>query len=196
MVMKLSMLALFEPYRVPSDPFITATEAGESVQALGLVGTAGEPPHFAMRAPVRRYPEPIAAWGGEPPAGFGGMVWGRGLLEAAASGFTDEQRAYLEHVAAQHFQDDIVRFARAGEADIGGTRWVSPMPVELSAMEWPIPRFGQARNVFFGGVHAAHDLHIYRPIDACQIQGSVPLRFTLEKGRSIPSPQFRTIGAE
>jgi hypothetical protein len=144
---QLRMLKLYDEYRVPSDPSISPSAAGDALHALAFAGVEPQPPNV-MRAPARRYADAIVPESDRLPAAFAGVNWGPALLAVAAGGLSADQRRYLEEVAAQPYHAEIALFARAPAADIGGSRWYSPMPAHLAPHQWPLPRFTALRQAF------------------------------------------------
>jgi hypothetical protein len=139
-------LDVLHPYYVEADPAVTPRAAGEALHALTFIGAQPRWNDASVRAPARSYADRAT-----PPtigdrAALHGLTWDRGLLALAMLGLSDEQHAALSGLAAEPYQTEIRLLARAAAADIGAARWVSPLPVDVPAIEWHTPRFYRMRD--------------------------------------------------
>jgi hypothetical protein len=174
---QLRMLKLYDEYRLPSDPSITPSAAGDALHVLAFVGVEPQPPNL-LRAPARQYAEALVPQSDRLPSSWAGVSWGPALLAVAADSLSAEQRRYLEEVAAQPYHADIALFARAPAADIAGSRWHSPMPLHLAPHEWPLPGYAALRQAF----HAHYAVAALALADGRYEDGEFALRAVLTSG--------------
>lgn len=130
------------PYRLPSDPTISAEAAGEALHAIVMRSHTDRDPLF--RAPVRSYdrgrPRPAA------PALFPTPVPGPDWVRVAAAGLTPDQATYLRDLAADPASAEISILARAAAIDVAGTRYVTPFPSTMTEWMLPLARTSAART--------------------------------------------------
>lgn len=135
-------------YRLDPNPAISPAAAGEALHALLAAGQAGQDRIAPEKAPARVYQD---AWLPVPaPAPLANQFeWLLELFDRARR-LSPAERAYLRTVAANPAHREFATVARAGTADIIGTRYQLPMSDTLRPVALPIPRFGRVRE----GAHA------------------------------------------
>jgi hypothetical protein len=142
-------------YRVSVEPSVTPAEAGRLLHDLSYAGTAQEPPRGEAE-PSRRIAEPwLPQIDEDNPTGVHPFEWPDSLFAIVARGITDEQRDFLEQIAAHPAREDLSRLAHAGDIDIASGRYVDPLPRDLSLVNMPIPRFTEFRDAIYSHVGAA-----------------------------------------
>lgn len=141
-------------FELAEDPDISPREAGEALHSLVWVGRrrdAGSP----LMEPVRTHEEP---WFPEDPEGLGPFFpsrWTLEVLERAPEGLADVEVRYLERLASHPAQLEMATLARAGIADVAGTRWRLPFPDSLTLLTLPIPSYGSVRDAGYARVGRA-----------------------------------------
>lgn len=142
-------------YRAPVEGSVTPAEAGRLLHDLSYVGTDQEPPRGEAE-PSRRIVEPwLPQIDEDNPTGVHPVDWPDSLFAIVARGLTDEQRDFLEQIAAHPARDDLSRLARAGAIDVASGRYVDPLPRDLTLVNMPIPRFTEFRDAVYSHVGAA-----------------------------------------
>ncbi|CAN5738789.1 hypothetical protein BH23GEM10_BH23GEM10_09300 [soil metagenome] len=137
-------LDLVRPYRLIVDQSVSPEEAGHALHALMMMNFPA--PSDVFQPPVRRYDTPW--WDGIPGGGPLGdpQLWPAALFQRVADGLSAEERAFLDDVAAHPAHREFEILAAAGAIDVAGTRYVSPLPADMTMAEIPIVRFGHARH--------------------------------------------------
>lgn len=145
--MRQAELAIVRPYRLAVDPSISPQDAGHALHALMMMAYPAY--NEVFRQPVRRYDS--SWWGpaGETPLG-NPQLWAVELFGRVADGLSAEERAFLDDVAAHPAHAEFEILAGAGAIDVAGTRYVFPLPADMTMTGIPIVRFGHART----GAHA------------------------------------------
>jgi hypothetical protein len=137
------------PYRLLPDSSISALDAGRALYTLSEMGRTSPRPAY-VRPPAREILEPLLPREGNP---FGDLnssdsSLGR-VLRLARSGFSGEQAAYLEKVAAHPAFEELAVLARAPGLDLFGAEYVLPLPDSLPPWELQVPRVTPLRQVAY-----------------------------------------------
>lgn len=142
-------------YRVPVDESVTPGEAGRLLHDLSYAGTDRTPPEGEAE-PSRRIAVPwLPEIDDSNPTGMQPFEWPDSLFTVVARGVTDEQRAFLDRIAAHPARADLSRLAHAGAIDIASGRYVDPLPRDLTLVNMPIPRFSEFRDATYSHIAAA-----------------------------------------
>lgn len=134
---------VYRPYRLPTDPRMDATAAGEALYALTLVGSR-QPPSPLMRVPVRVY-DPISD--SLPDVTRHDQEWMIAAFERGGRGLSPVERQRLRQAAQHPALSELATVAVAPAADIAAARYTFPLPDTLQAYALPIPRYGPLRAV-------------------------------------------------
>jgi hypothetical protein len=142
---RLAQLEVLRPYLLPTDPAITAQQAGAALHTLSHVGRSAPVAPLEL-PPVRTYE---TDWNGayEQPDGLPPLErFVNGGLFARAQSLTPAERDYLARATAHPAHAEFATLARAVSADVAGTRWDPALLAGTVPWELPIPRFGQLRS--------------------------------------------------
>lgn len=135
---------VFRPLRLRGDPTVTPLEAGEALQSLLFVG--GGPVDELFRVPPRRYEPDFSADPTPESLALTGEGWKEGLFSRAREGLTDEERTFLDSMAAHPALAEFAVLSRARALDALGARYRLPFPEGTTSMALPLPRFSRARE--------------------------------------------------
>lgn len=142
-------------YRVASDPSVTPAEAGRLLHDLSYAGSNREVP-LGEREPTRRITPPwLPDVDEENPTGVHPFEWPDSLFTLVARGTTADQRAYLEDIAGHPARADLSRLSRAAAIDIASARYADPLPMDLTLLTMPIPRYTELRFAIYSHVGTA-----------------------------------------
>ena len=137
---KLAAADALRPYRLERDAAISARDAGEALHSLLSVGTVDRI-ELPARTPIRLHKEGWFPTDEDSVIKTSKRDWAFSLFERGRQGLGRTELAYLRRVASHPAHRELETVARAGAADITGTRYVLPLPDTLSPFELPIPRF-------------------------------------------------------
>ncbi|MGW8268707.1 MAG: hypothetical protein ACWGSQ_20245, partial [Longimicrobiales bacterium] len=143
--LKFAQASAFRYLRLPPDPEISPTRAGEALQVLMSAGgtNRGQP---VWKDPVRTLEAPFFPPGTESPMELRREKWPSELLPLADQGLPPEQEAFLREVAAHPGLQEFQTLGRAPGADILGASLQLPLPEGISSWEIPIPRVSALRD--------------------------------------------------
>jgi hypothetical protein len=153
------------PFRLPADPSITPMQAGLALNRLQP--SRATSPGFELLAPDGQIVLPWRSMSISPdmfvsarPSLYEGPS-SQAILEAAARGFSPNERAYLEAVSASPVWRDFDLVARAPAVDIVGGRFRIPFGADALPEQRPIPSFKTSRELSYAAVaRAAHYMAI------------------------------------
>jgi hypothetical protein len=154
MTARLARARLLEPYGVPADSAISATEAGGALQVL-VFSVRDDAVRPLERAPVRRFAEP---WPDALPASVTDLyTYDYAAMLARATSLTTDELEFHERVARHPAQAVFARLARAPAADIGGGRWDLDSIADASL--WELPSMRAAALHTLAKLHIAKAVH-------------------------------------
>ncbi len=155
---KIRMATLAQPFALPADSSITASDAGTTFYAmqgprradgLPMLPLPPRPPRPWVDAPL-----PTGNFGLAKPLGWAGPAPTK-ILERVRGGFSPEEMRYLQMVASAPAWADWDRIARAPSIDVLGTSVVIPVGDGISAEQIPIPRFVSTKEMAYASVSRA-----------------------------------------
>ena len=161
---RLTDVERFRPLVAPTDPAITPMEAGIALRAL----QAGKP---TLEFPVREAPALARPWTDHPVTGamFAIRTPGSTLpridwVVLSAKGFSPDELAYLRVLAEAPIWKEFDRVGSARSVDVIGGQYVLPFGDDAFALNMPIPRFSDTKQLAMAGVsRAAYYLAIGQP---------------------------------
>lgn len=155
------------PFRLPTDPTITPMQAGLALARLQPSRVTS--PGFERLAPNARVVLPWRSMPISPDmfvtarSSFYDGPSSQAILEAAAKGFSPDERAYLEALSASAVWRDFDLVARAPAVDVIGGQFRIPFGADASPEQRPLPSFEISRNLSYAAVaRAAHYMSIGR----------------------------------
>jgi len=139
--------------RLPVDPSVTPLQAGEALQAISAPTQTGTE---LLRPPVRSY-DPIFPDNefSENPTGLTAQVWARDLVPRLGEGLDPAMVAYLVELGRHPALLELGVMARVETMDEVGAFYVLPLPEDMSAWEFPIPKLSAIRELAYAQVGAA-----------------------------------------
>lgn len=166
--------------RPPIDPTITPIDAGYALQSItNAGGEITDPLLTPTRFPIGSIDIPR----GDP---FKASFLDGNAIRRARSGFSREERAYLEKVAALPGHDQLAVVSRAQIADWFGAALKPPGP-GTPALALPIPKYSRVKAAAYANVaRAALAVADGRPSDAERLlREDIGVGFALMEGPSV-----------
>jgi hypothetical protein len=175
--LKFAQASAFRYLRLPPDPEISPTRAGEALQVLASAGgtNRGQP---VWKDPVRTLEAPFFSEGVESALKLRREKWPSELLPLAARGLPPEQEAFLREVAAHPGLQEFETLARAPGADILGASLQLPLPEGITSWEIPLPRSSALRD----GAYALVARAVVQFLDGSPEEAEMTLRTLLSAG--------------
>jgi len=142
-------VAEVEPYRLfalAPEPYMTAQDAGETLNTLVHVGRAGGVAN-SMLDPVRTYDAgwipaaPVPEWPTDMTPFWTDSIWA-----ALAGGLSPQMAEYLGEVAANPAHAEFALLARVSDIDIVGTRYELPFADDMVFWSVPFPQYRGLRE--------------------------------------------------
>ncbi len=133
--------ATMRRFALEPDSSISPEAAGEALHALLSVGRNDAERVKPEKQPVRLYPEP---WSPRNTPVILGVTWVDSLFSHRR--YTAEQSDYLRRMAAHPAHAEFATVARAGAADVIGTRYDLPFGPNVTILNLPIPPFSGIRD--------------------------------------------------
>lgn len=146
---KVARVRRLRSLRPAIDRSISPADAGRALRTLAFSG--GRKPS-ALEAPFASPLPEISLPPGDP---FKGGFFNGNAIRQARAGFSPEQRAYLQRVAALPGERELALAARAEIADWVGVSLVNPLPKRMSVLELPMPRFAPVKAAAYANAARA-----------------------------------------
>jgi hypothetical protein len=146
---RLARVAVLQPYALTEDPAVTPQQAGEAMNTLMFVGTAGVPKNQFQREPARLHATPFLP--SDAPSTLTPTPERIRELFGRLGSLTGEEVQWLERASSHPALDEVRVLARAGSADIGGARWYEEKARAASFYDLPT-----ARTAVLRAAAAAH----------------------------------------
>ena len=131
--------------RLDPDPSVSPEAAGEALHVLASMKGANRRLEV-MRSPVRTFETGFFPDGRETPIGLKSHEWPTALIPKVLEDLTPEGEAYLREISGHPALAEFETLAHAQAADFLGARLVLPLPEDMTALSFPVPKLSRIRE--------------------------------------------------